>query len=441
MSRNNRALLLFFLKTYPIIVHLKMKKIVFVAIIIICTTHTIAQSGVNDSLLKLLSTSKEDTNKVNLLRNLTGALRFNEPGKAISYGLIGIQLSKKLNFDKGTAGCFLNVSTSYGNLGKLDTALLYLDTALFYSHKAGDPNRIGLAYLNRADLRRQMLDFQNSIKDCDTALIYADKTNNDDVRARVYQTIAAVYYRQELFDQSIAYNEKSIALHKKNGNRRMTATVLNNLALPFKSIQNYNGAIEATKEAIRITDSLEDLSNLSRFNANLSNIYFLMENYPEAEKYADKAFKYASQQKNDNLFAQAMLYKAEVYLKKKDYPDVIDLMSKALPIFIASDHTENIFLATEILSEAFYAIGNFAKAVAIMKMSKNANDSLLKWKYDDELAVLQTKFKVDEQNKAIELMGKDKELQKQKTSATMATDGCSLSLSRLSIFRFLDVAK
>ena len=390
-----------------------MIKVCFVILILICTKPTHSQTAVTDSLLKLLPASKEDTNKVNLLRNLTGVLRFNEPGKAVDYGLMGIRLSKKLQFDKGTAACYLNVSTAYGNLGKFDTTLLYLDTALFYVYKVGDPNRIGLTYLNRADLRRQLLDFPNAIKDCDTALVFAEKANNDDVRARVYQTIGAVYYRQEIYDQSIAYNEKSIALHKKNGNRRMTAIVLNNIALPYKSVKNYTGAIDATKEAIRITDSLQDFSNLSLFHGNLSNIYFLMEHYPEAEKSADEAIKYANVQQNENLWA-AMLYKAEVYLKRKDYPQVINLMSKALPVFKAAEHTENIYFAADILAEAYYATGNFAKAVDFMKVGKEANDSLIKWKYDDDLAVLQTKFKVDEKDKAIQLMAKDKELQKQK---------------------------
>jgi two-component system, NarL family, sensor histidine kinase UhpB len=109
-----------------------------------------------------------------------------------------------------------------------------------------------------------------------------------------------------------------------------------------------------------------------------------------------------------------MLYKAEIYLKQKKYDAAIEVVSKALPVFKESDDTQNIYLAADILSEAYYETGNFAKAVEYMKMGKEANDSLTKWKYDDGLAALQTKFKVDEKDKAIQLLAKDKELQKQK---------------------------
>jgi signal transduction histidine kinase len=373
-----------------------------------------AQTGNIDFLLKELTNAKEDTNKVNLLRNITGILRYTDPGKALEYGLAGIQLSKKLHFDKGTAGCYLNTSTAFLNSYKLDTSILYLDTAIFYSHKAGDPNRTGLAYLNRADVYRQVQNFSQSLKDCDTALHFADKANNDDVRGRVYQTIAAVYYRQELYDQSIAYNEMAIEMYKKIGNMRMTAMALNNLALPYKSIKNYTAAIAANKEAIRITDSLKDYANLSLFNGNLSNVYFLMSNFAEAEKYADKAMEYANIQHSDNLAAQAMLFKAEVYLKQKKYEAAIEVMSKALVFFKESDDTQNIYLSADILADAYYATGNFAKAVEYMRVGKEANDSLTKWKYDDDLAALQTKFKVNEKDKAIQLLAKDQELQKQK---------------------------
>ncbi len=380
----------------------------------LCQTKVSAQQRNIDSLEDAIIKAKEDTNKVNLLRNITGILRYADPGKALEYGLAGIQLSKKLRFDKGTAGCYLNTSTAFLNSYKIDTAIFYLDTAIVYSHKAGDDNRTGLAYLNRADAYRQVQNFSQSLKDSDTALHFADKANNDDVRGRVYQTIAAVYYRQELYDQSIAYNEKAIEMYRKIGNMRMTAMALNNLALPYKSIKNYAGAITANKEAIRITDSLKDYANLSLFNGNLSNVYFLMDNFTEAEKYADKAMEYANIQQSDNLAAQAMLFKAEIYLKQKKYEAAIEVMVKALVFFKETDDTQNIYLSADILADAYYATGNFAKAVEFMRVGKEANDSLTKWKYDDDLVALQTKFKVDEKDKAIQLLAKDQELQKQK---------------------------
>ena len=143
---------------------------------------------------------------------LTGLLRLQEPSKGIKYGYAGAALGKKLGFDKGTAGCYLNISSCYNSLGKLDSALLVIDTAIIYARLVGEPNRLALAYLNRADLHRQLQNFEQSLIDCDTSMVYADKANNDDRRARVFQTIGSVYFSQKLYNLSEEYNKKANAI-------------------------------------------------------------------------------------------------------------------------------------------------------------------------------------------------------------------------------------
>ncbi|CAN5716309.1 hypothetical protein BH10BAC2_BH10BAC2_17340 [soil metagenome] len=372
-----------------------------------------AQTPNTDSLLHLLQNVKEDTSKVNILRNLSGAVRFTDPEQAIEYGQKGILLSKKIGFDKGTAGCYLNLSTAYIYSDKLDTALLYLDTALIYAHKVGDPNRLGLAYLNRADIYRQMQNFGQSLKDCDTALIYADTANNDDVRARVNQTIGSVFYQQEIYPQSISYYEKATRLYQKIGNLRMQAVVLNNLGLNYKSIKQFDKAIISTKEAIRITDSIKDITNLAVFNGNLSDVYYAMGNYAEAEKYADIAMKYAVMQKNEKQMAIARAFAGNIYLKQKRISEALEVLNTAMPVFVKLDATDRINSTADALAEAYSLAGNYAKAYEYMRMSQTANDSLVKWKYDDDIAAMQTKFKVNEKDKEIELLNKDKQLQQQ----------------------------
>ena len=115
-----------------------------------------AQNPVIDSLLKTLPTSKEDTSKVIAYRMLAGLVRSTDPLKAVEYGKAGVFLGKKLGFDKGVAGCLLNISACYNSASKLDSALAYIDTAIYYSHKAIDPNRLALAYLNRADINMKL---------------------------------------------------------------------------------------------------------------------------------------------------------------------------------------------------------------------------------------------------------------------------------------------
>jgi two-component system, NarL family, sensor histidine kinase UhpB len=375
-----------------------------------------AQTIATDSLLNELSKAKEDTNKVNTYFWLSRSFRFTEPDKAIAYGHEGILLAKKLHFDAGAAGCYLNVSVAYNYLDKIDSAMLYLDTALLHAHKVGDPNRLGLAYLNRADFYRQQQNFSQSLKDCDTALMYADRAGNDDVRARVNQTLGSVYYRQKKYEQGIIYNDRAIGLYRKIGNMRMSASVLNNLGLIYKDTKEFEKGVASITKAIRITDSLKDITNLALFHGNLSELYIEMGEYEQALTSTDHAMKYALMQNNEMQVAMAQLVRANAYIKQKKLSEAIDLLTRSSVVFKREGVMDSYYSATDLLAEAYELSGNYPKAFEYMKISKDLNDSIVRQQYADEVAAMQTKFKVDEKDKEIQLLAKDKELQQQKLS-------------------------
>ncbi len=393
-----------------------MLKNAFLSLLLVFLFHcfTPAQTPVADSLLQLLTKSSEDTNRARLFVNLSQNFKFTEPAKAVEYGNMGIALSKKLNFDKAAVICYMNVSVAYAYSYIFDTALLYLDTAFLYAHKLGDTKRLGLAYLNRADIYRQLQNFNQTLKDCETALKYADQANDDDVRARVNQTIGSVYYRQELHPQSIGYFNKAIELYRKNGNMRMSAAVLNNLGLSYKSMKEYTKAITVMEEAIHITDSLKEFPNLSIFNGNLSDVYFAMERYKDAENYAGKAMQHAIQLNNETLKALAWVFLGNAYYKQKRFTESISVLDSAMRVYTQEEDYDRINSTADGLAEVYATSGNYVKAYEYMKISQVANDTIVKQRYDEDIASMQTKFKVNEKDKEILLLAKDKELQEQK---------------------------
>ncbi|RYF91266.1 MAG: tetratricopeptide repeat protein [Chitinophagaceae bacterium] len=391
-----------------------MTKTVVCAIALLCFFFGNAQNSDLDSLLIELKKAKPDTGKVNLLAAISRQVRFTDPQKAIQYGKQGYDLSKQLGFDKGTAACYLNVSTAYNYRGAVDTALTYLDTALSYAHKAKDYKRLGLAYLNRGDTYRQMEDFKQALLDCDTALYYADKVNDDDVRARVNQTFGSIYYHQQLYPQSVEYSNKAMELYRKTGNMRMCASVYNNLGLIYKEMKNYGKATQSALESLRITDSLKDLTNLSIFATNIADIYFLSKDYTKAIYYVDKAAEYAQRQNNDWILASAWSMKGHIFTDQKKYTEAIPWLIKAQPIFEKLESVAELQTNADMLAESYAGTGDFTKAYGYMRLSKKAGDTIALQKYNTDIATLQTKFKVDEKDKEIQLLAKDKEIQKQR---------------------------
>ncbi len=373
-----------------------------------------AQNPVIDSLLKTLPTSKEDTSKVIAYRMLAGLVRSTDPLKAVEYGKAGVFLGKKLGFDKGVAGCLLNISACYNSASKLDSALAYIDTAIYYSHRAIDPNRLALAYLNRADIYMQLNNLNQSLKDCDTSLQFAEKANNDDRRARVFQTIGSVYYMQEQWQQSAGYYDKAYKLYNKIGNKQMSAIVLNNNGNVYKHLGNYEKSITSFLNAITIGDSLKDFNNLSMYHENLSDAYLQANNIQLAEKYAILSMDFAVKQNNKTQMATAYECLGSVYLKQQKFSQAIEAGQKAFNLSKKENNINIQFESSDLLAEAFSKSGDPGMAFEFLKINKEINDSLTKQQFAKDIAAMQTSFKVDEKDKEILLLGKDKEIQQQK---------------------------
>jgi two-component system, NarL family, sensor histidine kinase UhpB len=365
-------------------------------------------------MLNLLKIQKDDTNKVKTLGSICGILRNTDLEKSILYGKKGLKMAEKLKFDKGIAICNLNLSSAYMFVGKLDSAIILVNQAIVFAKKVGEPKRLGLAYLNRADYYRQQQNIAQSLKDCATAIKYAEIAKDKDVKARVNQTFGAIYHHQSNYEQASKYIRLAVKGYQEVGNKRMEAVALNNLGLALKYQKTYNEAISATKKAIQITDSLKDINNLSIYYGNLSDIYYLLNAMKNAEKAAFKSLEFAKIQKNNLLVAEANLVIGNTFNKQKRYNEAAKVLEEALPIFIKEDYTEKINTTTDVLAEVYANIGNYKKSYENMLLANSSNDSLIKWRYDDDIAAMQTKFKVDEKDKEILILAKDKELQNQK---------------------------
>jgi len=386
-----------------------------------------------DSLLNELQKAKEDTNKVILYRMLTGTVMIKDPAKAVEYGKAGVELGKKLKYDRGVAGCYLNMSAAFNGAGKRDSGLTYIDSAIVWSHKAGEASRLALAYLNRADFHMQLRNLKQSLIDCDTALHYAQLANNNDRRARILQTIGSVYFLQKKYPESRDYYERAGKLYQEAGNKRMSAIILNNIGNIYKNTQEYNAAIENFTKATVLAGEAGDQINLSMYYGNMSDAYTQAGQYDKAEENARKAMALAVQQNNETQTGVSYNYLGQIFLKQKKYSQSIDAASKAYDIMQKAELLEEQQMAAEILAEAYALSGNSTQAYKYVLKSKELNDTLTKQKYDEDIAAMQTSFQLKEKNNEIALLNKDKQLQEQRSSRQQLLIAASLLLVALAV--------
>ncbi len=371
-----------------------------------------AQSKKIDSLKAIIAAPGEDTGKVNAYRFLIGMVIRQDPRLAIQYGKKGIALGKKLDFVNGLGGCYVNTAAAFTAASHLDSTLLYLDSSITYARRLYDPNRLALIYLNRADAYMQLRNLSRSLQDCDTALFYAEAAQNDDRIGRIYQTIGSVYYIQNNFSQSTVYYEKALGYYRKIGNDQIAAVVLNNLGNVYKHIGDSPRAIEYFTKALKIADSLDDANNLSLYYGNLSDVYLGMKDFAMAEKMANMSMEYARMQENEAQVAIAFGHLGETYLGQGRLQLAASAARQSYDISTKNEDLPWRQTSADLLAEIYSKTGDYAQAYQFEKISKELNDSLIRQQFDEDIASMQTAFRVEEKDKEIQLLNLDSEVRR-----------------------------
>ncbi|HOY13689.1 MAG TPA: tetratricopeptide repeat protein [Saprospiraceae bacterium] len=369
-----------------------------------------------DSLKQLLLIQKEDTNKVITYRMLSGLLDLQNPKEAVSYAQAGIALSKKLGFDKGTAGCLLNCASNFNSLELLDSALVYINEAILYAQKVGDPNRLALAFLNRADIYMQKQELQKSLTDCNTALKYADEANNDDRRARILQTIGSVYFYQEQYEKALEYYEKALKFYQTLDNKRMVAIINNNKGNIYKQIGQLEKAEASFFDAINVAEALQDNVNLFMYHFNLTDVYLELGNFGKAETHALKAMQYAVDQDITSQIAAAGEAIARVSLRQGQLQKAISFGENSLKLAKENEDFNTIVNVSDILSEAYEKTGNTVDALQMLKLNKTYNDSILRLQFNEDISAMQAKFDVDTKDREIKILEQEGIIKEEKLS-------------------------
>lgn len=116
-----------------------------------------AQKHAIDSMLHVLSTEKEDTNRVNTLNSLASALYSAKPDTAVLLTNRAIALANKLGWEKGKALSYNNAGLQYKKGGDYRKALDYFRQSLKISEEIGNKNlqasnlsNIGSVFFTRA---------------------------------------------------------------------------------------------------------------------------------------------------------------------------------------------------------------------------------------------------------------------------------------------------
>ncbi len=184
----------------------------------------------------------------------------------------------------------------YNALGDFETALKYgLEEIAFYK-KNGNTKLLADAYHNISDSYRRKGDFDRAIDYAQSELqiFLNDTTISKENLVWSYNNLSQVYYRKKDFSQAIACSQKSLALLQMNFPEKTPFDFIasyNDLANSYAESGEYEPALEALQKALNLYAKHHLDNGIESTWQNLGFVYRLMGNYPDAEKYLQRALK------------------------------------------------------------------------------------------------------------------------------------------------------
>jgi len=344
-------------------------KIIFLMPLILIGENTYAQkqSGATpltgqariDSLVKELNSGRyrSDTNKVNLLCQISFEYPYINPAEGIKYGMQALELANKLSWDKGIADANSAIGGDFENKTDHANALMYEYAALKIYEKTGEKNKMAIELGNIGIIYHHYNDQAKALEYDSTALNMYDELADSSGKAMMLANIANIYSDQGQKNKALEYQFRALKINEMIGNKQKIAMNLGNIGNAYADLGNFSEAMDYYFKGLDMDQNLNDQSAMARDMGNIGETY--LEMAKDLKEQAGKA---------------ANLQKAIGFLKKS--------VEKSIEI----NRPGFIIEYSQSLSEAYNIAGDFNNALNSFKLYITVRDSMGTLEKDKEFA-------------------------------------------------------
>ncbi|MES2566734.1 MAG: tetratricopeptide repeat protein [Bacteroidota bacterium] len=242
-----------------------------------------------DSLNKLISTAKDDTNKVILLKSLSKEYENSDQRKALEYANSGESLAYKLGFKRGEALCLDNIGTLYCNQGEYEIALVNYFKALKINESIGNKKGISDNLSNIGIVYRILKKFDAALEYQFKGLKIDEVLKDKEAIAKDNVNIGNTYYDAENHKEAMTYYNKALKYFVEISDQENTASILNNIGAIYFTGKSYQLAVEYFSRAVKMFEIEGDKYGIAMDFNNIAEVYAVQKKHENALEYYGKS--------------------------------------------------------------------------------------------------------------------------------------------------------
>ncbi len=391
-----------------------MKKI-FSVLFVVLTFFSLNAQNELDSLLKVLELTKNKSQKIEILKEISDAAINISFDSAIFYNKKAVELSKNIGDNTLIANNLLDLSKLYIYNAQYDLAIQTALSSITYSKKTNDKKLIALTIHTTGNTYLYKQKYKKGLQYYLDALEIREQINDTSGIAATTNNIGLIYWNLRQFEQALKYYFISLKNEKIISNYEGISSSYNNIGLVYWQIDKLDSAIFYIKKSLNMRLKTDDSNpiNLSSSYNNLGVLFRTQEIYDSAVYYFKKSlqinkklnFKHDIANSYNNiatcLYYQDRNYKA---LKYMDSSEVICTQLNDYKLL------KNLY---DLYAGVYAKQKKFDEAYKYLRLYIKYNDSLFNKNFSDKITEMQAKYEAQKRKQEIEM--KNIQLEKKDT--------------------------
>ncbi len=360
---------------------------------------------------------------------------------ALSYYKKSEDLSKLIDDPGGMAQAAYVQSELFSNRGDLDSAIIKISEAQEYFLKAGDVRNACKAVSSKGDFTRVKGNYDEAARLYNSGSKLALENKILDTYATLQAQLAYLYLSIDENNEAEIASRNSVRILDSLKNAFPLYNARITLGGSLLKQGKFDEALEVLSANLDLAKEMNDPESKAKSYAQLAEYYSYTQNFNSVQIYADSALSVVKSSKIKDEYFDAHKHLAAAYLDQGRLALAEKEINKSLEITTQLNNKKQSQLGYELLAEILNSSGKYSEAYLALDQAFQLKEELVS--DESQRAVIKAKFKsdYDQQNlrDSLEFVFKEEKLQAENTAqkriSTIAIIGL-IALGLLALFLF-----
>lgn len=254
------------------------------------TIHVSVKAQV-DSLISVISTLPNNSEKALLYKEISGYLLEASPDSAMFYAQEGLRLAKKIEDVIAIEKNLFAIASAFEFKNELDSSLRNFDLAIELAALRGDDRSANDMLVNKGNIYYYKGDYAAAVASYDQSLTYFEQNGELERQSRILNNLAIIYRLRKNYDKAIETYQRSINIKAQLNDTLGLANSYFNLGRAAYYNDDFELGISNLDLALSYFQSLNKEYDVATVKASMGECYLGLNNLTEAEIYLTEAFE------------------------------------------------------------------------------------------------------------------------------------------------------